>query len=564
MVDAVVGGVPTRLILDTGSTDHVLSRDLLERVGAPMRRADAGTDHAGAPVASWTVGDLGIDIGGRSFDLHDVVGIEAPAAFAGWNVGGFLSPQHLDPEVRVFLDLADERFVLVADTAPGAVDAWLSGRVPALRAVALLRVPNEATVAVPASIEPFATVATMLNTGGRGTEFATAVVPGLANAEDRHGSSGISGAPVMGVDVGPRTLVAGDVRVPVPRLIVRREIDGPQGIVGMDVLLGTALAFSADPGRGVTWFVPASFASAAFADPAASGVAGGGSGVVGGRSGWVRPTAGPAPYSPRLAFIAIGIVVAGLVALLVAGLALEGALRGLVSAPIPSQAVSDDRGRWLTPEDLAVAFETRRWGDEALTVERAGDIELPTGRVVASDPFFVPDAAPFAEVLPPGSHPVDLLLVPELGDGSVAAARLAVQGATPVRWRAASLVGAASTQPAADPPAYAVDSGSGSFTSAEGAAFAATSPTFADDLLRALELAGRTSYRADVPLASGTGAALDIVVFASGYGDGGFGTWVGLDEAGRAVAFVTDFGVLSPLEAPGPGRSSAASARPSG
>lgn len=267
MVDAIVGGISTRLILDTGSTDHVLSRDLLERVGAAMRPADAGTDHAGAPVASWTVGDLGIDIGGRSFELHDVVGIEAPAAFAGWNVGGFLSPQHLDPGVRVFLDLADGRMVLVADSAPDAVDAWLAGRVPALRPVALPRVPNEATVAVPASIEPFAMVGTMLNTGGRGTEFAMAVVPGLATAEDRHGSSGISGAPVMGVDVGPRTLVAGDARAPVPHLIVRRDMDGPQGIVGMNVLLGTALAFSADPGRGVTWFVPASFGAAVISAP---------------------------------------------------------------------------------------------------------------------------------------------------------------------------------------------------------------------------------------------------------------------------------------------------------
>ena len=37
---------------------------------------------------------------------------------------------------------------------------------------------------------------------------------------------------------------------------------------------------------------------------------------------------------------------------------------------------------------------------------------------------------------------------------------------------------------------------------------------------------------------------LDIVAFPSGYGDGAFGTWLGIDEDGRAVAVLTDFGVL--------------------
>jgi hypothetical protein len=263
MIDAVVGGIPTRLILDTGATDHVLTRDLLERVGAAMEPAEAGTDHAGAMVDSWRVGDLEVHIGGRSFRLHDVVAIDAPTAFAGWDVGGFLSPQHLDPGARVFLDLANDRLVLVTDSDPAVVDASLGDRVPSLRPVNLPGVPHESTVAVPASIEPFATVPTMLNTGGRGTEFASDVLPGLSAADARRGSSGISGAPVMGVDVGPRTLVIGDVRVPLARLMVRPEMEGMPGIVGMDVLRGTALAFSTDPGRGVTWFVPRSFGPAA-------------------------------------------------------------------------------------------------------------------------------------------------------------------------------------------------------------------------------------------------------------------------------------------------------------
>ena len=56
MVHAVVGGVPTRLILDTGSTDHVLTKELIDRVGATLSPGEDGTDHAGAPVPSWLVG----------------------------------------------------------------------------------------------------------------------------------------------------------------------------------------------------------------------------------------------------------------------------------------------------------------------------------------------------------------------------------------------------------------------------------------------------------------------------------------------------------------------------
>lgn len=256
MVEAAIGGVPTLLILDTGSTDHVLTRDVLDRVGVAMTPADDGADHAGAPVRSWAVGDLAVRISDQAFALRDVVAIDPPAAFTGWGVGGFLSPQHLHPSARVLMDLARDRLLIVADADTVMVDAWIAARLPSLRPLALEGDPDEMTVAVAAAIEPFGTVSTMLNTGGRGTEFSSAVVPGLATGDARRGSSGISGAGVTGEGVGPRTLLVGDARLPVTNLIVRDEMDDPPGIVGMDVLRGTALAFSSDPARGVTWFVP--------------------------------------------------------------------------------------------------------------------------------------------------------------------------------------------------------------------------------------------------------------------------------------------------------------------
>ena len=61
---------------------------------------------------------------------------------------------------------------------------------------------------------------------------------------------------VVGSDVGERILLVGDARIPVPRLVVRDEMDDPPGLVGQDVLRGTALICSADTDRGAVWLVP--------------------------------------------------------------------------------------------------------------------------------------------------------------------------------------------------------------------------------------------------------------------------------------------------------------------
>jgi hypothetical protein len=262
MIHATIGGVGTRLILDTGSTDHVLTKEVIDGVGVDAEPAEDGTDHAGAAVPSWSVGDLVVCIAEQRFALRDVVAIAGPPPFAAWGVGGFLSPQHLHPTARVLIDLLNDRFVLV-ESSGADVDAWLIGRVPSLRPIVLDRVAGEATVAVPAAIEPFATVPTMLNTGGRQTEFASAAVPGLRGtadglrgSADGRGGTGVGGGRVVGSNVGERVLLVGGARIPVPRLVVRDEIDHPPGLVGQDVLRGTALICSADPQRTVVWLVP--------------------------------------------------------------------------------------------------------------------------------------------------------------------------------------------------------------------------------------------------------------------------------------------------------------------
>jgi hypothetical protein len=256
MVHAVVGTTPTRLILDTGSTDHVLTRALVDRTGLPIAVAEDGVDHAGAAVRSWSVGELAVRIAGRSFDLHGVAAIIGPPSFDGWGVGGFLSPQHLHPGARVLVDLAADRLVLAHGDDRAAIDARLAARVPSLRPITLPRALRTSTVAVGASVAGGPTVPAMLNTGGRATEFARSAAPGIGGTEAQRGGSGVSGAAVLGADAGPQVLLVGGARVPVGRLVVRDGMDEPLGTIGMDVLRGTALICGADPAEPAVWLVP--------------------------------------------------------------------------------------------------------------------------------------------------------------------------------------------------------------------------------------------------------------------------------------------------------------------
>ena len=154
MIDVVVGTTPTRLILDTGSTDHVLTIKLARAVGLAAEPGEPGTDHAGALVESWTLGEVGARLGSHDLTLRDTVAITGPAPFEGWGVGGFLSPQHLDPAASAVLDLVHDRFLLIdAEGDHGTVAGDLARRYPELDVLTLPRVAGEATPVILAAID---------------------------------------------------------------------------------------------------------------------------------------------------------------------------------------------------------------------------------------------------------------------------------------------------------------------------------------------------------------------------------------------------------------------------
>lgn len=166
-----------------------------------------------------------------------------------------MSPQNLHPSAFVVIDLVENKLILVEGDTPD-ISTWLRSRSPMLRLLSLQR-ERGATVLVPASVEPFESVVTMLNTGTSGTEFARTVVPGLRGVPPENSGLGVSGAEVLGEEVANQTLRVGDLRFPLPVLFVRERMppEHPDGQVGMDVLDGTVLGVSADARLPVYWLV---------------------------------------------------------------------------------------------------------------------------------------------------------------------------------------------------------------------------------------------------------------------------------------------------------------------
>ena len=189
------------------------------------------------------------------------------------------------------------------------------------------------------------------------------------------------------------------------------------------------------------------------------------------------------------------------------------------------------------------------YGDAvSLETTDAGAVVLPSGRLVGSDGMLFTDL-PFTTIVGPGTYPVSLLTAefPGSGDHRVAAAILRVADGEPVAWEMALVEGQDLSQLGPDEIfGYGVDSGSGAFTSPEAVAILADETAYqaySDTAFATMFPDDQTIVDSAVVEVDGpTGA--NVVTFSSGFGDGAYATYVGLDAAGEPLVFVTDFGVL--------------------
>jgi len=257
MVSVKVRDIETKLILDTGATDHVFTMELAAEAHLEAIPAEPGTDHAGAPVPSWSLGEVPVEFGGLTLPLYSVIAIDGPPPFTGWGIGGFLSPQRLHRSAWVVIDLVGNRITLIECTDP-SLKGWLSDRFPDLQTIVLRREEGEA-VRILTSIEPYRDVVAMLNTGSPQTEFAKSALPGLQGIRDDDSGLGLSGNKVTGGQIKNQMLRVADARFEIPTLLLRDEMppEHPDGQIGMDLLHGTVIAISPDETRPVYWLVQA-------------------------------------------------------------------------------------------------------------------------------------------------------------------------------------------------------------------------------------------------------------------------------------------------------------------
>ncbi|MBB2672700.1 UNVERIFIED_ORG: hypothetical protein GGE44_002255 [Rhizobium esperanzae] len=200
-------------------------------------------------------------------------------------------------------------------------------------------------------------------------------------------------------------------------------------------------------------------------------------------------------------------------------------------------------------------FELVTLGDgelsgRSINVIHMGNVELTSGCIVAADPLAQPDRPALARTVAPGEYPVTLYQA----FGRIAAASMRFAEGGPDRWELAVL-------PGQDPATlkddeifgYPVDAGVGCYMDAQTLALIderqaqvqAQKPgadiNYYNDVLAADLDANKSIYALHRPVAGKKG---NVAVFWSGWGDGFYPVFWGLDRDGRALVLLTDFGVI--------------------
>lgn len=187
----------------------------------------------------------------------------------------------------------------------------------------------------------------------------------------------------------------------------------------------------------------------------------------------------------------------------------------------------------------------------ALRPEILENLKVYSGKIVACDPM-ISHTAPFERSIAPGEYPVVAWWNDE-GD-CIAAVELKFSESRAVRWEMATKEGQRIEElEEGHIYGYPVDTGLGCFADVEaikkldelenkiqrerGEDFISFYDDVVDDLLTE-----NNDTWCNLIVSEDTG--LNVMIFRSGYGDGFYASYWGIDEGGNIVSIVTDFNVL--------------------
>jgi len=204
---------------------------------------------------------------------------------------------------------------------------------------------------------------------------------------------------------------------------------------------------------------------------------------------------------------------------------------------------------WLFTPGSAFSHPSGTTG--VIHVADGGTLGLPTGQVVACDPFVClgsGDIEPFTVTVEPGRYRVEAAIAtltrpdePPAGRPHlrVAAARLVIRDEPAVTWELA-------LRPEQDPAdlkedefyGYGVDAGTGCFYDASAENAFPEAEEEEGPLWEAFE---NSDWSAGPHLVTSLDGGHTLAAFISGWGDGFYPTWIGRTADGEVTCFLTDF-----------------------
>jgi hypothetical protein len=172
-------------------------------------------------------------------------------------------------------------------------------------------------------------------------------------------------------------------------------------------------------------------------------------------------------------------------------------------------------------------------GEDEWTMETVkwGTLVTPTGRLVACDALGPGRVKPFKRTVEPGKYPVDLAW----NGSETCALRVRFSRRNTVHYEPALRVGERPSKNAeAHPPCFGIDSGIAGVFDSKAARIAGKDK----------EWSSRLDEGGDHALELDPKSGAGMVWCYSGYGDGGYPSFWGLDRSGEVAALVLDFLVL--------------------
>ncbi len=213
-------------------------------------------------------------------------------------------------------------------------------------------------------------------------------------------------------------------------------------------------------------------------------------------------------------------------------------------------------------KDIEIPFDLSHSNLDKLKEIEIGQIQLPTGKIIAGDPFFTQSIKPFVRSVNPGSYPVKIYIAEiEPEHYRIAYAKIKFQPKIATNWILAVTndikIDVLSKLKDGEYFGFPVDSGLGCFTDEKTnevflskiSRFYSENPNknYYDDLLAEEfnKYSSKSKYSRDLGdwnnhILSNT-SHLNVMMFASGWGDGYYPAYWGYDDKQETVELTIDF-----------------------